>query len=205
MSESIHLNEDQKDCLQELMNIAFGSATAAISEIIGKYATLSIPQIHTISSNMLKEHIGKKLQEHHSYYIANQLINGDLSGENLFIIDGTSSINLVKEFDIKEDQINEDEIKDIVLEITNILSSATSGKLAAMMDAQISFSSPGIKYIKSVNDFDKRFASEYEDIIIICTKINFKEQQIDGELMLLSKKDSSEYIKKALDKVLEKL
>ena len=34
MSKDIKLTEDEKDCLQELMNVAYGSATAAITEIL---------------------------------------------------------------------------------------------------------------------------------------------------------------------------
>jgi len=57
MKNIIELNEDEKDCLQELMNISYGAATAAISEIIGKFATLSIPCISTISSNQLRAYL----------------------------------------------------------------------------------------------------------------------------------------------------
>ena len=32
MNSNIDLTEDEKDCLQELMNVAYGSATAAITE-----------------------------------------------------------------------------------------------------------------------------------------------------------------------------
>ena len=126
MENIIELNEDEKDCLQELMNISYGAATAAISEIIGKFATLSIPNIDTISSKDLVAHLNQKLLSKNKYYVANQLINGYLAGENIFIIDEVSSINLAREFDLDEDEINENEIKDIILEITNILYSATS-------------------------------------------------------------------------------
>ena len=60
--EKIILTEDERDCLQELMNIAYGSATAAISEIISKFATLSIPKIQTIDSHELKTYLNSKLK-----------------------------------------------------------------------------------------------------------------------------------------------
>jgi chemotaxis protein CheC len=205
MSTQIILNEDQKDCLQELMNIAYGFATASISQIIGKFATLSIPKINTISSKDLNAYLNKKLLTNKQYYITNQLINGNLSGENIFIIDEESSFNLAKEFDLEDDEIDENEIKDIVLEITNILSSATSGKLASLIDANVSFNSPHITKIESVDQFDKRFESEYSHVIIIATELNFKDQNIQGELMLLTTEDSSHYLQEALDSVLEEL
>jgi len=205
MQNQIILNEDEKDCLQELMNIAYGFATASISEILGKFATLSIPKINTISSKELNSYLNKKLLSNKKYYICNQLINGHLSGENIFLIDEKSSKNLAKEFDIDESNIEENEIKDIVLEITNILSSATSGKLASLVNATVSFNAPHITKIESLDQFDKRFESEYAHVIIIATELNFKDQHIKGELMLLTREKSSEYLKKALEKVLEEL
>lgn len=205
MKSIIELNEDQKDCLQELMNISYGAATAAISEIIGKFATLNIPYIDTISSHDLKEYLSNKLIATSKYYISNQLIHGYLSGENLFIIDEISSLHLAEEFGLTPLEINESEIKDIILEITNILSSATSGKLASLIDTSISFSAPHINKINSINEFDERFEGEYNYVIIISTELNFKEQNIKGELLMLTKNESSMFLKEALDKTLENL
>jgi len=205
MKNIIELNEDEKDCLQELMNISYGAATAAISEIIGKFATLSIPCISTISSNQLRAYLDQKLPTEHTYYVANQLVNGYLSGENIFIIDEISSINLAHEFDLEDDEINDTEIQDIILEITNILSSATSGKLASLIDTSISFNAPHITKIHSLDEFDKRFEGEYNQVIIIATELHFKEQNIKGELMILSKNESSTFLKKALNNALDNL
>jgi len=205
MKSIIELNEDQKDCLQELMNISYGAATAAISQIIGKFATLNIPYIDTISSHDLKEYLNDKLLVTSKYYISNQLVHGYLAGENLFIIDEISSLHLAEEFGLTPEEINEIEIKDIILEITNILSSATSGKLASLIDTSISFSAPHINKINSINEFDERFEGEYNYVIIISTELNFKEQNIKGELLMLTKNESSIFLKEALDKTLENL
>ena len=203
--DNIILDEDEKDCLQELMNISYGAATAAISQIISKFATLSIPRINTICSKELKGYLNQKLLSKQSYYIANQLINGQLAGENLFVIDETSSYNLTKEFDLEDHEICDEEIKDIMLEITNILSSAVSGKLATLIGSNISFGAPGITKIESLDEFDKRFESDYDQVIIIATELNFEDQNIKGELMILTKKESSIYLKQALNKFLDDL
>ena len=44
------LDSDEKDCLQELMNISYGVATAAITQIVNKFATLNIPKIEIVNS-----------------------------------------------------------------------------------------------------------------------------------------------------------
>ncbi|MGA1933092.1 chemotaxis protein CheX [Arcobacter sp. YIC-464] len=206
MSKSlIDLNEDERDCLQELMNIAYGEATAAISKIIDKFATLNIPIITTVTSEGLIRHLNEKIVENGNYFIANQLIHGNISGENLFIIDENSSYNLTKEFGLEDNEIDEDEIKDVVLEITNIISSVTSGKLASLINANISFSSPNIRRISNIQEFNESFNKEYENIIIISTELNFKDENIKGELIILSKDESSKYLRESITKFLEDL
>ena len=62
MSSNINLTEDEKDCLQELMNVAYGSATAAISEILDAFAKLSIPKIQIINASDLKNYLSDELK-----------------------------------------------------------------------------------------------------------------------------------------------
>ena len=62
--------------------------------------------------------------------MALQQINGSLNGENMFVIDKVSATNMANKFSLTNDVIEEDDIQDITLEITNILSSSTISKLA---------------------------------------------------------------------------
>ena len=56
MLNNIEFNEDERDCLQELMNIAYGGATAAISEILDAFATLNVPKIKILPALELKNY-----------------------------------------------------------------------------------------------------------------------------------------------------
>ena len=51
-------------------------------------------------------------------------------------------------FSFSDDQISNEDISDITLEITNILSSSTISKLAENMETSVSFSAPTIKNYK---------------------------------------------------------
>lgn len=203
MSNPVFLNEDERDCLQELMNVSYGEATAAIASIIDRYATLAIPKINTITLSELKEHLNNKLLHNDSLYIASQIIHGNISGENLFVIDDKSSYNLTKEFGLEDDEIDDDEIAEVVLEITNIISSVTSGNLASMINANITFASPHLNKINSINQFEDRFEQDYENVIIISTELRFEDENIKGELIILTKSDSSVFLKNSLISFIE--
>lgn len=199
----ISLNEDQQDCLQELMNIAYGSATAAITSILDAFATLSIPQISIINTQDLKHHLQEHIQVDDSHFVSTQIINGKISGENLFVVDKNSAVNMAKEFGLKDEEIDDNELCDIILEITNILSSSTISKLAQEMNTVVSFSPPHVHILNSIDDFDNKYLEKYQKVIIISTVLNFKNQNINGELVILTTDDSIIYIKEMLNKILE--
>ena len=205
MSQKITLTDDEKDCLQELMNMAYGSATAAITEILDAFAKLSIPKIQIINAEELKPYLSDELNFNEEHLVALQQINGTLNGENMFLIDKKSATNMAQKFGLTEDEINEDEICDITLEITNILSSSTISKLAEDIETSVSFSAPSIKIIKSIDELNNIFINKYQKVIIISTKLEFVDLNINGELFILTTDDSILFIKEKLNKILDEL
>ena len=205
MESKIDLTEDERDCLQELMNIAYGSATAAITEILNAFAKLSIPKIQIIDACELKNYLSKELNLDQEHLVSLQQINGTLNGENMFVIDKESAINIAYKFGLEENEINDEELCDIVLEITNILSSSTISKLAEDIDTNVSFSAPVIKNISSVNQLNNLFISKYEKVIIISTQLNFEDLNIHAELFIFTTDNSILYIKEKLNKILDEL
>src|SRR5574344_596806 len=205
MDQNIFLTEDEKDCLQELMNVAYGSATAAITEILDAFAKLSIPKIQIINANEFQPYLSKELDLEEEHLVSLQQINGTICGENMFVIDKKSAKNIAYKFGLEEDEINEEEVCDIVLEITNILSSSTISKLAEDIETCVSFSAPTIRIINSIDELNNIFISQYEKVIIISTKLEFIDLNIDGELFILTTDNSILYIKEKLNKILDEL
>ncbi len=205
MSSNINLTEDEKDCLQELMNVAYGSATAAISEILDAFAKLSIPKIQIINASDLKTYLSDELKLNEEHLVSLQQINGILSGENMFVIDKQSAKNISHKFGLEDDEINNEEIYDIVLEITNILSSSTIGKLAEDIEASVSFSAPTIVNLTSVNQLNNLFINKYEKVIIISTQLRFEDLNINAELLIFTTDNSILYIKEKINKILDEL
>ena len=205
MKSDITLSEDEKDCLQELMNVAYGSATAAITEILDAFAKLSIPKIQIINASELKTYLSNELNLEVEHLVSLQQINGTLCGENMFVIDKQSAKNIAYKFGLEEDEVNDEEIADVVLEITNILSSSTISKLAEDIDTNVSFSAPTIKTLTSIDQLKNLFISKYEKVIIISTQLKFEDLDINAELFIFTTDNSILYIKEKLNKILDEL
>ena len=200
MCKIITLSEDERDCLQEIMNVAYGSATAAISEILDAFATLKIPKIEIIQPRELKVYLKDSFNRRGEQLITTQLIDGDIAGETLFVMDLGSAKNLAKEFDDEEE-----DLYDIVLEVSNILSSATLGKFSEELNSSVSFSPPSIQRLESIDQLDNRYVENYQQIIIISTELDFEDQKINGELLILTKDDSIYWIQNSINRILELL
>ena len=205
MNSTLMLSEDERDCLQELMNVAYGSATAAITEILNAFAKLSIPKIQIIDSSELKSYLSSELNLEVEHLVSLQQINGTLCGENMFVIDKQSAKNIAYKFGLEEDEVNDEELADIVLEITNILSSSTISKLAEDINTNVSFSAPTIKIINSIDQLKNLFISKYEKVIIISTQLKFEDLDINAELFIFTTDNSILYIKEKLNKILDEL
>jgi chemotaxis protein CheC len=204
-SINITLTEDERDCLQELMNVAYGSATAAITEILDAFATLSIPNIKIINADELNLYLSSELNLEVEHIVSLQQINGVVCGENMFVIDKESAKNIAYKFGLKEDEVDDDEIADVVLEITNILSSSTISKLAENIETNVSFSAPTIKEITSIDQLKNLFISKYKKVITISTELKFEDLDIKGELFIFTTDNSILYIKEKLNKILDEL
>ena len=202
-SIDINLTEDERDCLQELMNVAYGSATAAITEILDAFATLSIPNINIINADELNHYLSSELDFKVEHIISLQQINGVICGENMFVIDKQSAKNIAYKFGLEEDEVNDEEIIDVILEITNILSSSTISKLAEDMEASVSFSAPTIKKITSIDQLKNLFISRYKKVITISTELKFEDLDIKGELFIFTTDNSILFIKEKLNKMLD--
>jgi len=198
------LNEDQIDYLKELINISYASATAAITEILDKFATLQIPEIKFLPISEINSFLKTICNKHTQQYISSQLISGDTLGESLFIIDEISAINLVKNLETYD--INEDDIEDIILEINNILTSQTLSHISDEFEFEILFEPPIVEKVNSIEYFDSsNLMQTYEQIIVISTELVFENEKIHGNFLILTKNETIKKIKEKINKLLEEL
>jgi chemotaxis protein CheC len=196
---NLTLTDDEKDVLQELMNVAYGNATSIVADMLNAFATLNIPNIQILKTSELI-HRFRSIQND-SYFFATQGFIGEFSGESAFFIDNESAKNLAKhlELDIEED------LDDAILELTNVLTSTLTTRLAQEMETEVKFSLPNIRKLPLDEIFENKSFKEYSQVIVIDTELNFKDQEIKGEIFILTQDGSIEWLKNRLNSILEAL
>ena len=193
------LTEDEKDVLQELMNVAYGSATAVVADMLDAFASLSIPKIEVMTvEKLLVEFTEIK---NTSYFFSTQIFSGDFSGESAFFIDEQSAHNLAQHLELETPE----DLDDAILELTNILTSTLTTKLAIEMQTEVTFALPSISKVPleemiAIDTFQK-----YSQVIVIDTQLNFEDQKINGEIFILTKDTSIQWLKTKLNTILEQM
>ncbi|MDF1875293.1 chemotaxis protein CheX [Sulfurimonas sp. SAG-AH-194-I05] len=194
---NITLTEDEKDVLQELMNVAYGNATAIVADMLDAFASLSIPNIKIMQTAELLNELHDLKGD--SYFFSTQAFAGEFSGESAFFIDNESAQNLALHLELETDE----DLQDAILELTNVLTSSLTTRLAKEMNTEVKFSLPSISKIP-LNEMDQNDSfKEYSQVIVIDTQLNFEDQKINGEIFILTKDGSIEWLKNQLNNILE--
>ena len=193
------LTEDERDVLQELMNVAYGNATAVVADMLDAFASLSIPNISVMETHKLLEtfHTLKNT----SYFFSTQAFSGEFSGESAFFINKESAENLAKHLELESPE----DLDDAILELTNVLTSSLTTKLAEEMDTAVSFSLPSISQVPLNEISNVETFKQYSQVIVIDTDLNFEDQQINGKIFILTKDESIQWLKTKLNTILELL
>lgn len=192
-------NELQIDVFKEYINVSFGAATSNIAILLDSFASLKIPKIEIIKATELEEHIRETIGSNVPKYLAQQVFNGDLGGETVFIADNISVQNLASHLH-KDTEITQKYINDAILELNNILSVTTIGKLSEITGLVSEFMPPTLKIIELDHFLEKSEIEKYPSVIVISTVMVFEDEEIEGHLFILTTDDMIQTLKSVINK-----
>jgi chemotaxis protein CheC len=205
------LSQEEQDILQEVMNIAFGQASADLAEVIDIFVNLNVPSVETIRTSELPAYICREIQDYGRISIVEQNYLGRFqgiallvfpagAGKEIFAIlspgqQGTgSAINLA----LLE--------KEALQEIGNILIGACVGKIVELLDDIVTYSPPRVVLESNAPDsVPPGIFAPGGSAIIMQTVFSFQERDISGYLFLINNPQSINWLRKALLQFLENL
>jgi chemotaxis protein CheC len=197
-------SEDHLDVLRELMNIAMGNATASIADLLHAFGKMHIPKILISDMEGLHRYIQSTVSADQTHYVTKQLFGGLFSGEFLFVISENSAQNLGHYlYDVKEP--SEGDILDAVVELTNILSATIISRLSEELNTKVQFFVPSTDRVEGNALISPDDLLNYHNIIIINTRMEFEDHNIDGHVFILTKDEMISNLKALIDRKLEEL
>ena len=205
------LNEEEKDILQEIMNIAFGQAAADLAEIINIFVVLNVPFIKVLKAADLPGYLKSEIISYETICMVEQHFWGEFKGSAFLIFPAGSGKELVTimgeggtnvPFDSAEVDGME---KETLMEVGNILIGACVGKVAELLGDRVSYSPPRV-VVENLGS--AAIPAEVFDLqssaIILRTVFTFNERAVSGFLFLVSKDESVAWLKKALSVFMER-
>ncbi|KPK31575.1 MAG: hypothetical protein AMK70_12305 [Nitrospira bacterium SG8_35_1] len=209
-NSEIVISDEELDILQEVMNIAFGKASAAQAEIIDIYVVLSIPDIRLMKTEEVPGYIEAEINDFKNISVIKQNYTGKFHGSALLFFPGGAGKKLFPLFDSDQAAAPESESLDFVpeketlLEVGNILIGASVSKVAELLDDEVSYRPPRIIVESRPGDIvDWDLAEPEGPAILMRTVFSFDNRDISGLLFLIPSYKSFEWLKKALHAFLE--
>ncbi|MBF0488807.1 MAG: chemotaxis protein CheC [Nitrospirae bacterium] len=197
-------SELEIDTLQEIMNIAFGQASADLAEVINVFIVLSVPALRLKKAVSLSEFIRVEIGDLKDFKIVEQSYWGKSKGVALLAFPHEAELELIAMFredsDMGIDSDMSDELdNEMLIEIGNILIGACVSKMAELLKDVVTFVPPRVITGEQLSEafVENRFEREAR-VILLKTLFQIEGRELSGHLFLVNSLDSIHTLKDAL-------
>jgi chemotaxis protein CheC len=142
MTQTTVLSEDQRDCLQEISNVAMGQAGDHLARLLNSFVVLSIPHVAILTPADIAMAV-QAIDEDSVSGICQGFIGGGIAGEAMLLFNDTSFVDLATLMKFEE-ELNTLTERELLIDSTNILVGAMLRGIAEQLDIEFSFGPPAI-------------------------------------------------------------
>lgn len=198
-SETIDLDELERDALTELVNIGVSRAAASLRKMVEKEVLLSVPSVEIVTRRSAASLIGQRESE--SLIAVQQQFEGPFSGRALLIFPQSNGLSLVRA--ILGDGMAEAELVEMedeaLAETGNVILNGCLGSMANMLQHGLKMSLPDVRRGDSTLLFEASGISGEESFVLFLY-INFsvRERDIRGYIAMIMDLPSMEKLKELI-------
>lgn len=184
----MELTLPQKDALTELINIGYGRAANALSELTGYRVVLEVPQVavHEI------EQVSPLLERVMNGEVAavNQVFSGPIAGNALLLLEEEAAVVLSRLFDHERAPTRgfDASAREVITEIGNILLNACLGVFGNLLNVQVAFAVPRL-HVETVDHLVDSLTTEAKEklnyALMIQTRFSLRTSDVSGYLIII--------------------
>lgn len=209
MSAVVSLNEDQRDCLQEIVNVAMGQAGDSLARFLEVFINLSVPRIRLLEAKELPktlcEMVGNTVTAvsavRQGFYDAED--GHGMRGEAIVVF-SDSSFEELAELMAYEEDIDSSAEQELLLDITNVLTGACLNGIADQIETEIAYSAPSILGLHiPTGDVVSADKVKWDQALLVEVHYTLENRSFSCNLLFLMPGEAIEKVKEALDKLLE--
>ncbi|OUS06055.1 hypothetical protein A9Q81_04825 [Gammaproteobacteria bacterium 42_54_T18] len=211
MSEQLALTEDQRDCLQEVVNVAMGQAGDSLARFLEVFIHLSVPRIRLVA----KEDLGTELEglvggvgskvsgvSQGFYHIED---GKGIRGEAIVVFNDTSFKELADLLAYDEELTDAAE-KELLMDVTNVLNGACLNGIGEQIETELAYSPPTIlgQHVP-IADLLEHEKLSWGHALLVEISYTLEDRSFNCTMFLLMPGESILVMKEELDKLLEDL
>lgn len=183
----MELTVSQKDALTELINIGYGRAAGALSELTGYRVTLEVPRItiHKIEqiTPLLEKLVDGEIASVH------QVFSGPIAGNALLMLDEKAAMALSRLLSDDDSLAGNFDTtgREIITEVGNILLNACLGVFGNLLQVQVSFAVPRLE-VSAAGNILRSITVRSEELqygLMIHTRFQLRASNVTGYLIIV--------------------
>lgn len=199
---TLYFTEEQRDCLQELVNVAMGLASDKLARYLDTLVHLQVPAIKLVETSQLPEHFSSRYPQQSASLISLGFF-GDLGlrGETIMLYQLENVGVIAKLLGYDDDDSSEAEM---LTDISSVLTTTFLNGLAEQLENSFSYAAPRILSSRDRHFTDKlaETASQWELALEIDIRYQLIDYSFNCDMMLLVPGEAVVPLRTMLDKIL---
>ena len=208
MNQVVGLNEDQRDCLQEIVNVAMGQAGDSLARFLEVFINLSVPRIRLVSSAELPDTLSEMVGGVERISAVRQGFYDSVNAHGMrgeaIIVFSDNSFKELADLLAYEDELNDASEKELLLDVTNVLTGACLNGIAEQIETELAYSAPSILGMHhKIPDLLSPDKVPWGQALLVEVNYTLENRSFSCNLLFLMPGEAIERVKAALDKLLE--
>ncbi|SMF60942.1 Chemotaxis protein CheY-P-specific phosphatase CheC [Alteromonadaceae bacterium Bs31] len=199
MSTILNLDEDHRDCLQEITNVAMGQAGDRLARLLDTFVILSIPHIEVMASSDIAMALQSIDDTSSVSGVCQGFIGGGISGEAMLLFNDTSFADLATLMKY-DDELDAQAECELLMDTTNVLFGACLKGIADQINMEFSYGPPMVlgQHMK-LTDLFRSHSNTWDHALV--TEINYQLEgyNVNCDMLIVMTDASMEILLKKID------
>jgi chemotaxis protein CheC len=199
----LRFTEEQRDCLQELVNVAMGLASDKLARYLGTLVHLQVPAIQLVDTEQLPQHFSRRYQQQRVTLISLGFFGDQgLRGETIMLYQLENVDVIGQLLGYSNDDSSENEM---LTDISSILTTTFLNGLAEQLENSFSYAAPRILSSRDQHFADKLAltAQQWQLALQVDIRYQLIDYSFNCDMILLIPGEAVLRLRLILDQILE--
>lgn len=190
MSLNLTLTDDQRDCYQELTNVAMGQAADKLARLLDAYVVLPVPKVSLVELSDLHMTMQGVQSDHPQSAVCQGFIGSGIAGEALLLFNEFSFKDLANVMGYSEEADPNTELE-LLMDISSLLTGACVRGLGDQLGIRFNQNAPTILGLHCpIQELLKPGVTPWNKALAIEIHYSIEHLNINCDLLLLFTEDS---------------